>query len=157
MSTKKRRATNCFPPHLLCCWIRDPGWIKVGIRDKYPGSATLLTTELRIQILIRILLVSSVPVPTITDPETLQNFACSPRIRISLQWYRLFFGSLIWISLRKSRAQNTLASLLGVVPICNYERALRPLIASKRANCWRDDKNFTKSEHLSNHIMFLPN
>jgi hypothetical protein len=28
---------------LLCCfWIRDPGWVKIRIRDKHPGSATLL-------------------------------------------------------------------------------------------------------------------
>jgi hypothetical protein len=24
-----------------CCWIRDPGWIKIRIRDNHPGSATL--------------------------------------------------------------------------------------------------------------------
>ncbi len=22
-------------------WIRDPGWVKIRIRDKHPGSATL--------------------------------------------------------------------------------------------------------------------
>jgi hypothetical protein len=22
--------------------IRDPGWVKIGIRDKHPGSATLV-------------------------------------------------------------------------------------------------------------------
>jgi hypothetical protein len=27
---------------LLCCfWIRDPGWVKIRIRDKHPGSAEL--------------------------------------------------------------------------------------------------------------------
>jgi hypothetical protein len=27
---------------LLCCfWIRDPGWVKIRIRDVYPGSAEL--------------------------------------------------------------------------------------------------------------------
>jgi hypothetical protein len=33
--------------HLLfccCCWIQDPVWIKIKIRDKHPGSAILLKT-----------------------------------------------------------------------------------------------------------------
>jgi hypothetical protein len=31
-----------FPPLFCCCfWIRDPVWVKIGIRDKHPGSATL--------------------------------------------------------------------------------------------------------------------
>jgi hypothetical protein len=25
--------------------IRDPGWVKIRIRDKHPGSATLLPTK----------------------------------------------------------------------------------------------------------------
>jgi hypothetical protein len=29
------------------CEIRDPGWVKIRIRDKHPGSATLLITMLR--------------------------------------------------------------------------------------------------------------
>jgi hypothetical protein len=30
--------------NLYCCgfWIRDPGWVKIRIRDKHPGSTTLL-------------------------------------------------------------------------------------------------------------------
>ncbi len=32
-----------FTPLFCCCfWIRDPGWVKIRIRDKHPGSATLL-------------------------------------------------------------------------------------------------------------------
>jgi hypothetical protein len=30
---------NCW---CWCCLIRDPVWIKIKIRDKHPGSATLL-------------------------------------------------------------------------------------------------------------------
>ncbi len=30
--------TNVFH---CCFWIRDPGWVQIGIRDKHPGSATL--------------------------------------------------------------------------------------------------------------------
>ncbi len=34
-----------FTPVFLCCfWIRDPGWVKIRIRDKHSGSATLLCT-----------------------------------------------------------------------------------------------------------------
>ncbi len=33
---------NFFHPSLCCCfWIRDPVWVKIRIRDKHPGSATL--------------------------------------------------------------------------------------------------------------------
>jgi hypothetical protein len=39
--------TNFFSPlFCYCFWIRDPGWVKIRIRDKYPGSATLLFTLL---------------------------------------------------------------------------------------------------------------
>ncbi len=41
--------TNLFPSPLFCCWIqdpryriRDPEWIKIRIRDKHLGSATVL-------------------------------------------------------------------------------------------------------------------
>ncbi len=40
--------THFFTPLFCCCfWIRDPrseepGWVKIRIRDKHPGSATLL-------------------------------------------------------------------------------------------------------------------
>jgi hypothetical protein len=39
---KKMVGEKKFIPLLFwcCCWIRDPGWIKIGIRDKHPGSAT---------------------------------------------------------------------------------------------------------------------
>ncbi len=47
--TKKILTTNFFTPLFCCCfWIRDPGpeildpeWVKIRIRDKHPGSATL--------------------------------------------------------------------------------------------------------------------
>ncbi len=44
VATKKGMTTNkfFFTPLFCCCfWIRDPGWVKIRIRDKYPGSATL--------------------------------------------------------------------------------------------------------------------
>jgi hypothetical protein len=40
----KKRYDNwfIFTPLIYCYfWIRDPGWVKIRIRDKYPGSATL--------------------------------------------------------------------------------------------------------------------
>ncbi len=39
---QKKCDKKFFAP--LCCscfWIRDPGWVKIRIRDKHPGSATL--------------------------------------------------------------------------------------------------------------------
>jgi hypothetical protein len=38
-----KKVEQIFFPLLFCCccWIRDPGWIKLRIRDKHPGSATL--------------------------------------------------------------------------------------------------------------------
>jgi hypothetical protein len=32
-----------FLTHLFCCcfWIQDPGWVKIRIRDKHPGSETV--------------------------------------------------------------------------------------------------------------------
>ncbi len=47
VATKEGRKTNHFPPSLLVLLldvrseIRDPRWIKIRIRDKHPGSATL--------------------------------------------------------------------------------------------------------------------
>jgi hypothetical protein len=43
VATKKDMTTNFFFTPLFCCcfWIRDPGWVKIRIRDKHPGSATL--------------------------------------------------------------------------------------------------------------------
>jgi hypothetical protein len=47
VATKKGLTTNFFLPSLLLLFldpgsgIRDPGWIKIRIRDKHPGSATL--------------------------------------------------------------------------------------------------------------------
>jgi hypothetical protein len=46
---------NFFAPLFCCCfWIRDPrsgfrepGWVKVRILDKHPGSATLVVNPLR--------------------------------------------------------------------------------------------------------------
>ncbi len=39
VATRKDRTTKSFFPFLFCCccWIRDPGWINVRIRDKHPG------------------------------------------------------------------------------------------------------------------------
>ncbi len=39
---KKVRQKNYPPPPLLLSEIRYPGWVKIRIRDKHPGSATLL-------------------------------------------------------------------------------------------------------------------
>jgi hypothetical protein len=37
--------TNFFSPlSLFLFWIRDPGWVKIRIRDKHPGPATLYST-----------------------------------------------------------------------------------------------------------------
>jgi hypothetical protein len=35
VATTKKTGQQIFPHPLLlhCCWIRDPGWIKVRIRD----------------------------------------------------------------------------------------------------------------------------
>jgi hypothetical protein len=47
--------TNFFSPLLLLMFvepgskIRDPGWVKIRIRDKHPGSATLMMCMPRIQ------------------------------------------------------------------------------------------------------------
>ncbi len=47
VATKKDMATNTFHPSLLLLYlglgseIRDPGSVKIRIRDKHPGSATL--------------------------------------------------------------------------------------------------------------------
>jgi hypothetical protein len=38
MATKKVWQHIFFHPFF---WIRDPGWVKIRIRDKHPGSATL--------------------------------------------------------------------------------------------------------------------
>jgi hypothetical protein len=44
VATKNGMTTNFFFTRLFCCCfcIRDPGWVKIRIRDKHPGSATLL-------------------------------------------------------------------------------------------------------------------
>jgi hypothetical protein len=43
--TKKSMTTNFFSPlsfvAVFGSWIRSPGWVKIRIRDKHPGSATL--------------------------------------------------------------------------------------------------------------------
>jgi hypothetical protein len=42
--TTKKGVTTIFPPLFCCCFgIRDPEWVKIRIRDKHPGSATLVT------------------------------------------------------------------------------------------------------------------
>jgi hypothetical protein len=42
VATKKVGQSPPPPLFCCCCLILDPGWIKVRIRDKHPGSATLL-------------------------------------------------------------------------------------------------------------------
>ncbi len=44
VATKKGLTTIFFLTPLFCCcfWMRDPKWVKIWIRDVYPGSATLL-------------------------------------------------------------------------------------------------------------------
>jgi hypothetical protein len=48
VATKKGFRTNFFHPSLLLLFldpgseIRDPEWVKIRIRDKHPGSATLI-------------------------------------------------------------------------------------------------------------------
>ncbi len=41
--------TNFFSPlsfvAVFGSWIRDPRWVKIRIRDKHPGSATLLALK----------------------------------------------------------------------------------------------------------------
>jgi hypothetical protein len=45
MAIKKGMTTNFFSPlsfvAVFGSVIRDPGWLKIRIRDKHPGSATL--------------------------------------------------------------------------------------------------------------------
>ncbi len=47
MATKKGMTTNFFSPLSIIAFldlgseVRDPGWVKIRIRDKHPGSATL--------------------------------------------------------------------------------------------------------------------
>ncbi len=43
VATKQGMTTIYFFTPLCCCcfWIRDPGWVKIRIRDKHPGSASL--------------------------------------------------------------------------------------------------------------------
>jgi hypothetical protein len=48
VATKNSMTTHFFHPSLLLLFldpgseIRDPGWVKIRIRDKHPGTATLL-------------------------------------------------------------------------------------------------------------------
>ncbi len=50
-----------FYPLFCCCfWILDPGWVKIRIRDKHPGSATLRDS---IESGSTALLVTCVPAP----------------------------------------------------------------------------------------------
>ncbi len=48
VATKKGMTTYFFSPFsFVACFgseIRDPGWVKIRIRDKLPGSATLFLT-----------------------------------------------------------------------------------------------------------------
>jgi hypothetical protein len=54
MAPKKRyEKKKIFTPVFNCCFwirdlrsgIRDPGWVKIRIRDKHPGSATLVARK----------------------------------------------------------------------------------------------------------------
>jgi hypothetical protein len=42
VATKKDLATNYFFHPFLLLLFMDPGWVKIRIRDKHPGFATLL-------------------------------------------------------------------------------------------------------------------
>ncbi len=44
---KKKYDNKFFFAPLFCCcfWIRDPRWVKIRIRDKHPGSATLVPSS----------------------------------------------------------------------------------------------------------------
>ncbi len=47
VATKKGKTTNFFAfLFCCCCWIRDPGWIKIRIREKHPRSATQVFPDL---------------------------------------------------------------------------------------------------------------
>ncbi len=63
MATKKSRTTNYFPP-LLLLLLKDPGWKKIRIRDKHPGSTTLGLHSLQCCIAVTILEL---------NPETIAN------------------------------------------------------------------------------------
>jgi hypothetical protein len=45
VATKKVMTKNFFFTPLFCAvfGIKDPGWVKIRIRDKHPGSATLVS------------------------------------------------------------------------------------------------------------------
>jgi hypothetical protein len=53
--TQKVSNSKFFTPLCCCCFwfrdprsgFRDPGWVKIRIRDKHPGSATLVVNPLR--------------------------------------------------------------------------------------------------------------
>jgi hypothetical protein len=48
VAIKNGRTTKCFLSSfgaLVGSGIRGPGWIKIRIRDKHPGSATLVKTS----------------------------------------------------------------------------------------------------------------
>jgi hypothetical protein len=46
VATKKVRQQIFFTPLFCCCfWVRDSGWVKIRIRDKHPGSATLCASR----------------------------------------------------------------------------------------------------------------
>jgi hypothetical protein len=48
VATKIGLTINFFTPLFCCCfWIRDPEWVKIRIRDKHPGSATLVLALLK--------------------------------------------------------------------------------------------------------------
>jgi hypothetical protein len=51
VATKKGLTTTFFPPlsfvAVFGSGIRDPKWVKVRIRDKHPGSATLEKLNLK--------------------------------------------------------------------------------------------------------------
>ncbi len=50
MATKKYDNQFFFTSLFCCCfWIRDPGWVKIRIRDKHPGSATLVSLIIHLQ------------------------------------------------------------------------------------------------------------
>jgi hypothetical protein len=57
VATKQGMTTSFFSPlsfvAVLGSGIRDPGWVKIRIRDKHPGSATLHLMATSVQVYTR--------------------------------------------------------------------------------------------------------
>ena len=94
MWLQKCLTTKFFTPLFCSCfWIRDPGWVKIRIRDKHPGSATLvpgsttwieLNLKFSLFIWIRHLLTFTVPI-LMQHSEKFFQYLCI-RIRYLLMY-----------------------------------------------------------------------